>query len=149
MSKVKNGKKPKVSLRDILDKETPEVKCPSFSFSYLTKNKSYNFRHFEKVCNIRQEAEVYRQLDKLLLDLSINRWVDIICRDKEGFGGYESLTYDRLYFSPNNLPLSSDTKISVIRFGNDDAYRLIGYWKNPTLYILGYDFNHSAYDHGS
>lgn len=90
MSKVKNGKKPKVSLRDILDKETPEAKCPSFSFSYLTKNKSYNFRHFEKVCNIRQEAEVYR-----------------------------------------------------------DAYRLIGYWKNPTLYIMGYDFNHSAYDHGS
>lgn len=94
MSKVKNDKKPKVSLEDILEKETPEAKCASFSFSHLTKNKSYNFKHFEKVCNIRKEAEAYRQLDKLLLDLSINRWVDIICR-------------------------------------------------------LGYDFNHSAYDHGS
>lgn len=146
MSKAKNSKKITVSFADIQRQEIAPVEFPSFSFANVTKNKTYNFNCFTKV---RDEIEVRHQLDKLLVDLSINRWVDIIARKKEGFGGYESLTYDRLHFAPYNLPISDDEKISVIRFGNNDAYRLIGYWKRPVLYILGYDFNFSAYDHGS
>jgi len=118
---------------------------PSFCFRPVTANKTHNFEYFKS--DKHTELVVRQALDDVITYLSEREWVRIILGKKDGLGGYETLDYPRLKFSPKNFPISDDEKISVVRFGNGDAYRLIGYWKDPIFYVFGYDFNFSSYDH--
>lgn len=98
---------------------------------------------------MRQEIEARQSLDGLLEYLSQRRWLQIIQGSKTGLGGYETLDYSRLKFSPKGCVVSDDEKVSVIRFGKNDSFGLIGQWKEPVFYVFGYDFDYSAYNHGS
>lgn len=118
---------------------------PVFCFSHVTNNKDYTFDCFAN--DKHGELEARRALDGLLEYLSHNRWLVITQKRKNGLGGYESLPYQDLKFQPKDYAISCDEKVSVIRFGKQDAYRLIGKWKEPVFYIFGYDFNYNAYKH--
>ena len=146
MSKLKKQNvKSKVS-------STPDVdKCPqnvSFSMEHLTKNKQYNFDFFSDDTHrkINAKAAVYDRLE----ELSKNTWLYWNGLSKNQ--GCETLKCDRIRFSPSGYIFTNDEKVIVFRFsflGSD--CRILGIKKSPcsVFYIIGFDFDHSAYDHGS
>lgn len=146
--KLKNCQRPQLRRQAVEDnKKTLFSEFPAFCFSHVTKNSHYNFEYFKN--QKRDELEVRRALDALLEYLSQQKWITIIQSSKRGMGGYESIYYNMFKFSPKGCVITNDEKISVIRFGKDDSFRLIGKWEEPIFYVFGYDFDHSAYDHGS
>ena len=69
--------------------------------------------------------------------------------------GYEMIPFSDFKLNldsiKRNLKLSSDSKMIVFRFNNQNA-RILGVRSqecNSILYIVGYDWDYSAYDHGS
>lgn len=91
-------------------------------------------------------------LGELLEELSKNTWQELTQRSKYQKGGFEKIPYSSCKESIfNKFKITPDTSIYSFRFGKGDAYRLLGI--KPTschkLNILGYDFDYSAYDHGS
>ena len=68
--------------------------------------------------------------------------------DLEAFGGFEKLPRARIQFRPSwNLP--EDENVLIFRFKSSD-YRMLCVKdkKREVLYIIGFDFDFSAYDHG-
>ncbi|MDR1702001.1 MAG: hypothetical protein LBR56_04430 [Sporomusaceae bacterium] len=122
--------------------------APLFSFAYLTTNNNYTFKHFN---DSSEELACRKEFDKLLLLLSTTSWLDLIGRNKRQLGGYETIPIEQIAFSPANFHLSKDTKLLSFRFGSKDKYRMLGWRKDgcQALYIIGYDFDFSAYKHGS
>lgn len=122
---------------------------PLFSFAFTTETKNYNFNYFNN--DFRKELDVRQNLDRLLKEISSNTWVSLSSRSRYQLGGFETLSFDQVSCSPHNLTLAKDENIFSFRFGPADSYRLLGCRKHgcQVLYIIGYDFNHSAYDHGS
>ena len=143
---LKKSSQPRLTVQGIEKNKTPIFsQYPAFCFSHVTANKNYNFRFFGK--DIRKELNARQSLDELLEYLSHKPWLQIIQGTKTGIGGYETLDYSTLRFSPRDYQISNDEKVSVIRFGQSDAFRLIGQWKEPVFFIFGYDFNYLAYKH--
>lgn len=121
------------------------------SFAFVTGNKDYNFNYFES-SRAREELSARIALDELLEELSKNTWQELTQRSKYQKGGFEKIPYSSCKESIfNKFKITPDTSIYSFRFGKGDAYRLLGI--KPTschkLNILGYDFDYSAYDHGS
>lgn len=119
------------------------------SFDSVTDSKVYNFEYFSQ--NIRNELYARKCLDELLLEVSINTWTSLGLRDRKTLGGYESLPACCIKDSiKQKVFLSPDSKIMSFIFGQKN-YRLLGV--KPTacgaLHVIGYDFDFSAYDHGS
>ena len=85
--------------------------------------------------------------------MSIDGWESL--RSKNKFqGGRELLDYSQINFNAldpqNELNLTRDTKVWVIRFGGN-KYRLIGYRSKKCkaiFHIFGIDHDFSAYKHG-
>lgn len=120
------------------------------SFAFVTENKKYNFDYFRDSMH-REEIAARRSLDRLLNELSINTWLALGQRSKYQIGGFEKIPCDSCNNSIfNKFPVSPDSNIHSFRFGDGDSYRMIGI--KPTnchrINILGYDFDHSAYNHG-
>lgn len=119
----------------------------AFSYEMLTTDDDFTFKHF---ANIREQINAREALDVFLKEVSSNTWIDLQQRNKRQRGGFEiissSIVKDSVCRS-QLLPKESD--IIVFRFGGD-KYRLLGYKraKCHILYILGYDFDFSAYNHG-
>lgn len=123
---------------------------PCFSFRYMTKNKRYSLEFLES-CPGREREKTLALLYNRLEELSHRPWRYWMQNPRKN--GVETLCYDRFYFTPNNdANLTGDSTIYVFRF---DTYkgsgkgRIIGFKKSPcsVLNIIGYDFDHSAYDH--
>ena len=123
-----------------------ERKSITFSWKYLTTSKNYTFSSFAN--DMRKEMEARRALSSLVIELSSLSWYDILCLKKNARCGFEQLQLSDLNFSPNGYFFASDEKVAVFRFGNQ-KYRMIGIMKEDTLHIIGYDFDYSAYNHGS
>ena len=72
-------------------------------------------------------------------------------RRKNEKHGAETLSMDDLRFAANGYQFSNDQKVIVFRFGGNSSYRLLGVKGNESnvLYVIGYDFDFSAYNHGS
>ena len=119
---------------------------PVFSFRYLTTNKNYTLDCFAKAQK-NERGRTANELFLKLLFISNNSWKNLGLSDK--YTSYETIQYVQLNFQPNELIIKPDEKIHIFRFGHDNNSRLICYKKNTTLFIIGYDFNFSAYDHGS
>lgn len=118
---------------------------PSFSFRYLTQSRKYNLYGLEPG---RAREEIYDALTRKLGEISSRSWLDWgqLRREK----GFETIPYGQIRFQANDASLlSSDSKIIVFRF-NSDNMRILGYKKSPcaVFYIIGFDFDFSAYDHG-
>ncbi|MCC8112081.1 MAG: hypothetical protein LIO74_11010 [Ruminococcus sp.] len=126
--------------------------CPkysSFSFVYLIKNKNYNFDSFLK--SKEEKVNAQAELAKRLIQISQDPWEFWHNRRRES-GGLELIPYDQIHFSPKGLNLTPDEKLIVFRFASG-KYRIIGTKGNfcstcATYYIIGFDFDYSAYDHG-
>lgn len=122
---------------------------PAFSFQYLTTNSSYNFDFFTRTMT-QDKKEAQCQLVEKINELSRHTWQEI-----SGLGkglGYETLENFEVSFSPNfkgKHQMSADSKYIVIQF-NHHRMRIIGVRIDscPILYIVGYDFDFSAYHHG-
>lgn len=146
MSKIK-----KQSANSKISSNFVNEKCsqnPSFSFEHLTLNGGFNFEYFGKDSRARLEAKsaVYDRLQ----DISSQSWLYWGGINKRH--GYETIKADEMNFNPSNYEFSNDEKVFVFRLsylGND--CRIIGVKKSPcsTYYVIGFDFNHNAYNHGS
>ena len=144
--KLKSFKNPRLTSQGIEKNKTPIFsQYPAFCFSHVTNNTRYNFKFFGNDKN--NELIARHSLDELLEYLSHRSWLQIMQTPKTGMGGYETLDYSSLRFAPIDFSISNDEKVSVIRFGKGDAFRIIGKWKEPIFFIFGYDFNYSAYNH--
>lgn len=146
MSKLKsNKKKPRVSLNPSI--KTPNFSFPVFNFRHLTLNDKYTFDGF-KASQVNEKGKKAFELFVKLKMLSEKTWLELSKMNKSN--GYETLEYSRINFTPNELELKKDEKIHVFRFCHDQC-RIIGYKSRENtniLFIIGYDFDFSAYNHG-
>lgn len=124
-----------------------------FSFKYLTNQDNYNLKGFKGSRNFRDDIDVLNAFHDYLNRMSIDGWESL--RSKNKFqGGRELLDYSQINFNAldpqNELNLTRDTKVWVIRFGGN-KYRLIGYRSKKCkaiFHIFGIDHDFSAYKHG-
>jgi hypothetical protein len=121
------------------------------SFKYSVKNKNYTIDKQTKAkekCN-----KIIQRLFEKLEEISQITWKELQNRPKET--GYETIPISEFNFNFDNLKeklkLSDDSKIIVFRFNNQKC-RLLGVRSqecSSILYIIGYDWDYSAYNHGS
>ena len=144
--KFKQSNKPKLSNKGIITCQNDKL-LPLFSFAHITRNSWYTFEYFK---DSNAQLSCREELDQLFLELSKTSWLDLSRRRKEQFGGFETIPFGQINFYPDNIELTKDTKILSFRFGAGDKFRMLGYRieRCQAFYIIGYDFNHSAYLHG-
>lgn len=118
----------------------------SFSFSYLTDNKRYTFEYFGS-SQMREELNARKSLDDLLKSLSDLTWIAVLRKRKNEFCGAETIQIKATKLSLSHYKISEEEKYIVFRFHNQ-KYRLLGLKIDNVFYICGFDFDHSAYDHG-
>lgn len=122
---------------------------PWFSFRSMTKNAKYNLTDLP-AGTVREQVlwGLYTRLN----ELSHQPWLYWTQQPKRT--GLETLSYHQLNFSADpDAGLTKDTTIYVFRFDTHQGAgqgRIIGYKKAPcaVLYIIGFDLDFSAYDHG-
>lgn len=118
----------------------------SFSFAWLTTQKKYLFERFGRK-QARDELDARHAFDELVRLLSKSTWKAVFAKRKEELGGTEQIPYSELNFRAE-AKLPKDTDILSFRFGSG-SYRALGI-KMPNddrLYIVGFDFDFSAYKH--
>lgn len=119
------------------------IDYPVFSFKHITTNKKYNINYFNKA---RDKAKAYGALFYIIDVLQNRSWLESMNSDKKS--GFETIPYKELKFSPKNFTLTKDDKLLVVRFCRDN-YRMIGMKEDNVFHVFGFDFNYSAYNHGS
>lgn len=113
----------------------------SVSFEIITTNSKFNFNYFSSKM-IREKAKAYDELHRLLAEISNSYFKKLINKIKNK--GLEKL--EDINFKPCKQ-LYNDENIYVMRF-NQQKYRLIFILRDNIVYIIGFDFNYSAYNHG-
>lgn len=121
-----------------------------FSFAHMTKNKRYSLAHMEKFRG--SAAPILESLFALLEDLSLASLESIERLDKF-HGGYECIPTEQMkaVITDNLEQEQIPAELIVFRFGRE-KYRLICAQQNETpqvLSVLGFDLDHSLYNHGS
>ena len=91
---------------------------------------------------IREKAKAYDELHRLLAEISNSYFKKLMNKIKNK--GLEKL--EDINFKPCKQ-LYNDENIYVMRF-NQQKYRLIFILRDNIVYIIGFDFNYSAYNHG-
>ena len=123
----------------------------SFNFKYLTDNKSFNFEYFSN--DMRNRHDAYEALCKRLQELSCFGIDKLMYMQKTQ--RCESIPYINFDDSFKSVldkieVVSKDSKLWIFRFSSGN-YRIIAksnVLDGNILYIVGFDFDHSAYDHG-
>lgn len=123
----------------------------TLSFEYSIKDKKHLIEMKTKAkekCN-----KIIENLFKKLQEISTLTWKELQNRPKET--GYETIPISEFKINFENikqeLKLSDDSKIIVFRFNNQQC-RILGVRSkecSSILYIIGYDWDYSAYNHGS
>lgn len=149
MAKLKKQKQNLKLNRSIISEQPHCPKSPSFSFAYLTKNKRFNFESFSNDKSKRNAMQA--ELTKRLIEISQKPW--FFWYDCGKNTGIETIPFYEINFSPNGLDLTPDEKVIVFRFASGKC-RMIGTKGKlcstcATYYVIGFDFNYSAYNHGS
>jgi len=150
MSKIKDkAKKPQFNKTAVKQDAMMGGDCdqyPAFSFRHLTTRTGHNFNYYGA-----NQANTMKESKKNLYDciekLSQGSWMHWGSLSKLQ-GGLETFEFSQLTFSPKDLKLSNDDKVCVFRFKDS---RIIGIRKGkcPVFHVIGYDLDHSAYNHGS
>lgn len=145
MATSKNKRKPQLKLVE----KHPYI---MFSFRYLTSNKHYNFNYFDnkdiKRCNSAYES--FLNLMQALCQTNISE-VRMVNKTR----GAETIACNQFNSSIQTFLktlgfIEASSKLIIIRFHSQD-YRLIcksDPTHNNLLYILAFDFDYSAYNHG-
>lgn len=120
------------------------------SFKHSINNKKYkidNITSAKVKCN-----KIMKTLFEKFEEISNLTWRELQNRPKQT--GYETIPISEFKINLDNikseLNLSDDSKIIVFRFNNQDS-RLLGVRScecSSILYIIGYDWDFSAYNHG-
>jgi hypothetical protein len=145
MSKI-NKKKDKIALtRD--EPIAISDGYPVFSFRYMTTANKYTFKHFGN--NMRDAHAAYESLHSRLYEISNHKWWHWYDLGYKSNGGLEMINAHQLRFSPAENSMLDDKKVIVLKFYRG-KYRIIGLKQenNDTLFVIGFDFDFSAYDHG-
>ena len=147
------AKEDKIKIKNITKSEIKECNIqqyPWYSFQYMTKNKTHSLKYLDSLeCTEREKT--LKNLFLKLEELSGSSWLYWLQQPKKT--GAETIRYDEIDFlADSDANLTRDTPIYIFRF---DTYRgnkcgrILGFKKSPcsVLYILGYDFDFSAYKH--
>lgn len=121
------------------------------SFKYSINKKNYTI---ENQTNSREKCnKVIKKLFDRFEEISNLTWKELQNRPKET--GYEMIPISEFNINLDNikesLNLSDDSKIIVFRFNNQKC-RILGVRSaecSSILYIIGYDWDYSAYNHGN
>lgn len=133
--RVRNqGEQNKVQLGKGKRKEHPAV-----SFRYVTNNNKYSLK------KALGDKEISLALVECIAEITSRSYEHFFSLPKGQ--GFETLPLYCINFSPNSLELSNDTKVIVHRFDKGKK-RLIGFKDGQVLYVIGIDYDHTAYDHG-
>lgn len=121
------------------------------SFKYSLKDKRYTID--AKLGGKSKCNKDLQMLFEKLVTISHTSWQELKSRPREV--GYEMIPVSEFHINMGNikkeLELSEDSKIIVFRFGTSQKYRLFGVrckGCSSILYIIGYDWDYSAYNHG-
>lgn len=108
----------------------------------------YSFEYFKK--NARDNLQAYKDLLCRLRELSKFTVLELMQQRKKQ--GYELINVNELTDSIQNHcernHVTKDSKVAIFRFSGQD-YRMICHMVDNVFHVLSFDFNHSAYDHGS
>ena len=144
-------KKPSPVIKPKAGQNSTEEKCISVSFRFLSKNKARNFEFFGDK-NRRQKSNALEQLFEFLQRLTSKTKLESsrLARDRDC--GFECIKAENVNCTPHGYVLRADSSIFVFRFGdngNGGDYRLLGFFEEETsvLYVIGFDFDYSAYRH--
>ena len=115
----------------------------AFSFKHLTSRKEYNFEGLDKGKN----REWHSALVDRIMQISKEPWLTWLNTPKET--GIETIRASQLNFSPSGYEFSPDEKVFIFRF-NSQSGRIIGIKEreSPVYFVIGFDMDFSAYDHG-
>lgn len=142
MAKLKNKEPAKPVIKKVEKKDG----TPSFSMKYLTKDFAYRAERFEK-----QPADRLQMLDglyRLMDQLGNMTWTAWIMRNKRQ-GGPEKISKDQIKSTIIPKDAEQQSFFLSVYFGNADKYRLLGFREDDVFYIIGFDLDFSAYNHGS
>ena len=110
---------------------------------YLTDKKEFNFESLDK----GKKREWHSALVDRMVEISRESWLAWLNRPKEV--GIETIFASELRFSPKGYTFSPDEKVAIFRFKSQEG-RIIGFKESqvPIYYVIGFDLDYSAYDHG-
>lgn len=118
-----------------------------FSFKYMSSNKKRCFKYFEK--DVKKSKLAYESFFQRISELSQLEMKEVINLPKNI--GLETIPYKefKACFSGIDEIVSNDSKLTVFRFNNNN-YRIIckqDINHQNIFYVLGFDFDFSAYKH--
>lgn len=118
---------------------------PSFSFEYLTNQSKFNFEYFKHDKTACEKAQA-ALIEKILL-LSTFKWKELDNFSKKI--GFELLPKNEVKVKLNHINKEVPEQFMVFRFFKE-KYRIIGFKEsnNPIYFIVGFDFDYEAYNHG-
>lgn len=125
------------------NKKDSNRKNLSVSFEFLTSNRKYNFHYF-KPSQKTEKLIMYEKLFEIMETISKNRFDYFMGLSKNK--GFEKINRENLNFTINEA-ITNDENIYVKRF-NSEKYRIIFIYRDDVIYIIGLDFDYSAYNHG-
>lgn len=121
----------------------------ALSFKYLTENKEYNFQAFKKD-KTRYESFITRlnNVLKVISNHKVKHLYNDPFKDKFSFSKLYPGTYQN-----SNKQFTGTEQIISVEFSSKKNERIILYHEDKEedgrniLYVLGFDFNHSMYQH--
>lgn len=131
------------------DKKVPELETgdsPSFSFIHLTRSGKFRLESLDPAVYREACALFYEKMNQL----SSESWTNILAQPKSE--GTEKIDFREIRISPSGIRPAKDEGVWSFRFGKGKIdYRILAIRKkaDPTLYVIGFDLAHNAYDHGS
>lgn len=125
----------------------------TISFKYLINNKKYTFDYFnasEKDNQLSTMIGLYNRLT----ELTKRTWHECQLLRKGVPNGFEKIYRNSLNVNIDNKDVLKHEKLYVVRFDTfmgTNKGRIIGFKEknNPTFYIICFEFDYSAYNHGS
>ena len=121
---------------------------PAFSFRHLTTQKDYSLKYCAGL-KANGDKTVTNILHRLV-EIGEQDWVHWLLQRKKN--GCETIDFCRVRVRPKGINLVADETVFVFRFlmHTKKDGRILGIKKQdcPTFFVIGFDFDYSAYDHG-
>ena len=147
MSKVKKHTENNKISRTAVKRGGNCPQIPAFSFAYLTANNIFNLNYFTDTNDKKAAIE---NIFERLLEICQNDWKYWHALPREQ--GVEMISVGGINLTPSKKRLMPDEKVIIFRMKGyaGKSARILGIREEgcPILYIIGFDFNFSAYNHG-
>lgn len=138
----------KPSVKVTVSNESKPQKYVTFSFDKMLRKGDYSFEYFKK--NKSDNLQAYRDLLDKFYELSQFSMLKLMQLDKKQ--GFELIDICKLKAKLQKHceahQITKDSKVAIFRFSSQD-YRMICQMDDNVFHVLAFDFDFSAYDHGS